>query len=72
MNMLVFCLLEPPETAAQEAACLKELRRMRRLVDGFYRRVEKDKRKVAVSDLDRFAAAHFKNPWSQILDKWVR
>lgn len=72
MNMLVFCLLEPPENAAQEAACLKELRRMQRLVSGFYRRVEKDKGKVAVSDLDRFAAAHFKDPWSQILGKLVR
>lgn len=72
MNMLAFCLMEPPETAAQEAACLKELRRMRRLVDGFYRRVEKDEGKEAFSDLDRFAVTHFKDPWSQILDKWVR
>jgi len=72
VNMLVFCLLEPPETAAQEATCLKELRRMQRLVRGFYRNVEKEEGKVAFSDLDQFAAAHFKGPWSQILGKLVR
>lgn len=72
MNMLVFCLLEPPETAAEEAACLKELRRVQRLVGNFYRRVEKDEGKVAFSDLDQFATAHIKDPWSQILGKWVR
>jgi glycosyltransferase involved in cell wall biosynthesis len=72
VNMLAFCLLEPPETADQEAACLKELRRMQRLVRDFYRTVEKDQGKAAFSDLDQFAAAHFKDLWSQVLGRLMR
>lgn len=71
VKMLEFCLLQPPETAAQEEACLKELRRMHRLVEKFYRRVEKNEGKAPFSNLDRFAAAHFQDPWSQILSKLV-
>jgi glycosyltransferase involved in cell wall biosynthesis len=72
VNMLVFCQLEPPETAVLEAACLIELKRVQRLAGRFYRRVEKDEGTAAFSALDQFAAAHFKSPWSQILGKWVR
>lgn len=71
VNMLAYSLLEPPESPDQEAACIKELRRMQRLVNSFYRRVEKNQGKKAFSDLDHFAVAHIKDPWSLILNKLV-